>query len=320
MALDLHNRPNRVPWPPLFGAAALALAFFSERAYPLPLHLGPGGRWLGWALIAAGLGVDLWAMATMVRARVNILPHRAADGLVTSGPFAFTRNPIYLGNTVALAGIGVAVVSPAVCRRRDLYGQARRDVRDLPRGAASRASLRPRAGSIILPASRDGSASPRRRAGAAARTRAEPGPALPAEQRTRPPAHRRAVRRGFRARARRACGGAEGEGGLGVRLPIAFDYREIDGDFVSDALQGLAQIVAGRSSARRSRAAARNIAAPEKGAPRGCAEFLDVDAELCQGLGHFAHDAGALMAHDLQLERLVVAIRLGFRTALDRNA
>ncbi|MGO4872330.1 MAG: methyltransferase family protein [Roseiarcus sp.] len=111
MALDLHNRPNRVPWPPLFGAAALALAFFSERAYPLPLHLGPGGRWLGWALIAAGLGVDLWAMATMVRARVNILPHRAADGLVTSGPFAFTRNPIYLGNTVALAGIGVAVAS-----------------------------------------------------------------------------------------------------------------------------------------------------------------------------------------------------------------
>jgi len=111
MALDLHSRPNRIPWPPLLGAAALALAFFSERAYPLNLQLGPGGPWLGWALIAAGLGLDLWAMATMWRARVNILPHRAAGGLVTSGPFAFTRNPIYLGNTTAIIGVGGAVGS-----------------------------------------------------------------------------------------------------------------------------------------------------------------------------------------------------------------
>jgi protein-S-isoprenylcysteine O-methyltransferase Ste14 len=111
MALDLHSRPNRIPWPPLLGAAALALAFFSERAYPLNLQLGPGGPWLGWALIAAGLGLDLWAMATMWRARVNILPHRAAGGLVTSGPFAFTRNPIYLGNAVALGGVGVVAGS-----------------------------------------------------------------------------------------------------------------------------------------------------------------------------------------------------------------
>ncbi|MGD1036322.1 MAG: isoprenylcysteine carboxylmethyltransferase family protein [Roseiarcus sp.] len=111
MALDLKSRPNRVPWPPLIGAAALALAVLASRAAPLGLGLGPTARWLGWALIAAGLGLDLWAMATMARARVNILPHRAAGGLVASGPFAFTRNPIYLANTIALAGVGGAANS-----------------------------------------------------------------------------------------------------------------------------------------------------------------------------------------------------------------
>ena len=46
------------------------------------------------------------------RARANILPHRAATALVTRGPFAFSRNPIYLGNTLMMAGVGLAVGNP----------------------------------------------------------------------------------------------------------------------------------------------------------------------------------------------------------------
>ncbi len=111
MALDLKSRPNRIPWPPLLGAAALALAWLAERAYPLGLGLGPSARWLGWTLIAAGVGLDLWAIATLRRAKTNILPHRAAGRLVANGPFAFTRNPIYLGNTIALVGVGGAANS-----------------------------------------------------------------------------------------------------------------------------------------------------------------------------------------------------------------
>jgi protein-S-isoprenylcysteine O-methyltransferase Ste14 len=47
-------------------------------------------------------------MAVMWRARANILPHRAATALVTWGPFGFSRNPIYLGNTILLLGAGLA--------------------------------------------------------------------------------------------------------------------------------------------------------------------------------------------------------------------
>jgi len=34
-----------------------------------------------------------------------VLPHRGSDALVTSGPFARFRNPIYLGDTMVLLGL-----------------------------------------------------------------------------------------------------------------------------------------------------------------------------------------------------------------------
>lgn len=104
--------PSAVPWPPLiFGAAAIA-AIGLARERPLRRRLPTGVRALGAAALAAGLGLDVAAMATMRRHRANILPHRPATALVTSGPFALTRNPIYLGNTLALAGAGLLSSNP----------------------------------------------------------------------------------------------------------------------------------------------------------------------------------------------------------------
>lgn len=62
----------------------------------------------GWLLMAAGGLFDLAAMLTLSRNQANILPHRAATRLVTSGPFAMSRNPIYLGNTLLMAGAALA--------------------------------------------------------------------------------------------------------------------------------------------------------------------------------------------------------------------
>ena len=107
---DRTARPNAIPWPPiLYGGGAL-LAVLLHQAAPIPArwHGTPLLQHLGEAMILAGLALDLWAMATMWRAKANILPHRAATALVTHGPFAFSRNPIYLGNTILLLGAGLA--------------------------------------------------------------------------------------------------------------------------------------------------------------------------------------------------------------------
>lgn len=111
------DRPNSFPWPPVLYGAAILAAMALQRLLPLPYPEPDGALagWLGpvgWALVAVGAGFDISAMATMARARANILPHRAATALVESGPFAISRNPIYLGNTTMMVGAGLAFGNP----------------------------------------------------------------------------------------------------------------------------------------------------------------------------------------------------------------
>jgi protein-S-isoprenylcysteine O-methyltransferase Ste14 len=105
---DRTDRPNKLPWPPMLMAAIAAAAILLGGAWPLPSFDSSVATLLGVVLVAIGLGLDIWAIVTMRGADTNIMPNRAADLLVTWGPFRFSRNPIYLGNTLLLIGIGVA--------------------------------------------------------------------------------------------------------------------------------------------------------------------------------------------------------------------
>ncbi len=107
---DLERRPNRLPWPPMLYVSAIALAVLANLAYELPWFTPPLSEILfavGWLLIASVVAIDVAAMRTLARARTTILPHRGADHLVTGGPFSFSRNPIYLANTLLMIGVGL---------------------------------------------------------------------------------------------------------------------------------------------------------------------------------------------------------------------
>jgi protein-S-isoprenylcysteine O-methyltransferase Ste14 len=109
MNSDLHARPNALPWPPVIFAVAWLLGFVLQQLAPTD-DLLPGWTLIvGRAVAASGIALDLWAMASLTSARTNIMPNRAAKRLVTWGPFAFTRNPIYLANTVLTIGIGLGL-------------------------------------------------------------------------------------------------------------------------------------------------------------------------------------------------------------------
>jgi protein-S-isoprenylcysteine O-methyltransferase Ste14 len=100
--------------PPLLFVAGLALSWWLEGQLTFAIDGAGAGRvqlGLGVALIASGLGLMLWGITTFTRARTAVYPNSPARQLVTSGPYRFTRNPMYLGLTAAYFGLALAVNS-----------------------------------------------------------------------------------------------------------------------------------------------------------------------------------------------------------------
>ncbi|MEM6325267.1 MAG: isoprenylcysteine carboxylmethyltransferase family protein [Pseudomonadota bacterium] len=89
--------------PPLWLIAALGLAYAVGQVLPVP-RFGPRAETLGQGLIVLGLGLIALAAAQMLSRQTTVIPHREAQHLVTSGIFALSRNPIYLGDALILTG------------------------------------------------------------------------------------------------------------------------------------------------------------------------------------------------------------------------
>jgi protein-S-isoprenylcysteine O-methyltransferase Ste14 len=64
---------------------------------------------VGLLAAAGGFGLDLAAMSALARHGTAILPNAGTSALVREGAFAWTRNPIYLGNTIMLLGFAAAL-------------------------------------------------------------------------------------------------------------------------------------------------------------------------------------------------------------------
>jgi protein-S-isoprenylcysteine O-methyltransferase Ste14 len=108
MTKEVFQRPAALPWPPLLFAAAIVAAVGLEHVWPLswPGLNDLAAQLIGYGLGLAGVALAAWGALAMVRARTNILPHKGADRLITHGAFAFRRNPLYMGETLILLGLG----------------------------------------------------------------------------------------------------------------------------------------------------------------------------------------------------------------------
>lgn len=97
--------------PPIWLAGFLAVGWGLSRAAPiLPFETAAVAA-LGWALIGGGLGLAGWAALCFRRARTSIIPRSDAAALVASGPFRFSRNPIYLADLLILLSQGLILGS-----------------------------------------------------------------------------------------------------------------------------------------------------------------------------------------------------------------
>lgn len=104
---DAARRPSAIPWPPILFVLALAGAWTMGRASPLPwpgLDDGPA-QIIGLGFGVLGVVLIAWAVSTLHRGHTTIMPNQRSDHLVINGPYAFRRNPIYLGEVFMLFGL-----------------------------------------------------------------------------------------------------------------------------------------------------------------------------------------------------------------------
>lgn len=92
--------------PPVYLAAFIALAWWQATYYSLGLNFGTGlADLLGGLLVGAGLLLMLLAVLEFHRHKTTIIPRRASSSFVQSGIYKRSRNPIYLGDALVLAGL-----------------------------------------------------------------------------------------------------------------------------------------------------------------------------------------------------------------------
>lgn len=92
--------------PPVWLCAALLIAWLQKTYAPFGLGFGPvWADLLGGLLVGAGLVLIALAAYELRRHRTTIIPHMEAARLVTSGIYSRSRNPIYLADSLILAGM-----------------------------------------------------------------------------------------------------------------------------------------------------------------------------------------------------------------------
>src|SRR3989344_3761048 len=67
----------------------------------------------GWVMVAAGFALRFWASSVFYENGIAVLKYSPQEKLVTTGPYAKTRNPLYLGILLMFAGAAVVLGSYA---------------------------------------------------------------------------------------------------------------------------------------------------------------------------------------------------------------
>ncbi len=97
--------------PPTYFLVAILLMVGLHFLLPIRQVVVAPYRYLGIALILAGVAVNFWSSNLFDKAKTTVKPFEQSSDLVTEGPFRFSRHPMYVGMVVLLAGLAVLLGS-----------------------------------------------------------------------------------------------------------------------------------------------------------------------------------------------------------------
>ncbi len=96
---DEHGPGVRLHPPIIYGISILA-GIGLNNIWPLAMPFGLYGRPLGIAIIAAAIAIALWSLLEFHKGDTDVRPDKPDSTLLITGPYRFTRNPLYMALTV----------------------------------------------------------------------------------------------------------------------------------------------------------------------------------------------------------------------------
>src|SRR5437764_18820 len=100
-----QDNPGVIVLPPVLYGGAFLLIVLLQWAWPLTIVRYAIALCLGFVLLLASLSLAVWGRKTMHGAGTKISPLKPAMFLVTSGPYRFSRNPLYIAMTLLYLGL-----------------------------------------------------------------------------------------------------------------------------------------------------------------------------------------------------------------------
>ena len=98
--------------PPVALALCVAAGWLANRLWPAPfLPRASPLQAIGFSVAAIGVAIAISAVVQFRRARTSVRPDRPSSAILSTGPYRYSRNPIYLGMFVVVAGLAVALDS-----------------------------------------------------------------------------------------------------------------------------------------------------------------------------------------------------------------
>jgi protein-S-isoprenylcysteine O-methyltransferase Ste14 len=96
--------------PPNYLLTYLLLALFLHYFFPIKNFITPL-RLIGSVIIAFGIAINIWVNKMFNKEKTTVKPDETPSKLITSGPFHFSRHPMYLGFVLILLGISITLGS-----------------------------------------------------------------------------------------------------------------------------------------------------------------------------------------------------------------
>ncbi len=110
-AATTKDRPGVIAPPPLIYLAFLVVGLAVGYFYPIGLFEGGWRYGVGAVLAVFAVGLAVWALPQFRRAGTHVDPYKPDTAIITTGPYRFTRNPLYIGLALLYAGIAIAAAS-----------------------------------------------------------------------------------------------------------------------------------------------------------------------------------------------------------------